>query len=841
MPAPNLPDPIRPLPYTDDELFAPGPPRTYRHAHLNEIAFPLGGLGAGCISLSGRGALVDWEIFNRPNKGYRPAYTFLTLFAQAEGEEPVFRVLEGPLPPPYQGSLHGPLEYAGMGFGPARELGAGLLRFSECEFTGAFPCAQVDLADEAVPVTARIEAWSPFIPLDDRDSSMPVAVLEVTLTNPGECPVHAVVGFSLDNVCGHPERGRCVNRLVREDGYCALLMSTEKHAPDSPRFGTLALLTPHPDITWELQRGPGHWFALSEDLLFGFGETGRFPNEESMEPSADGQGAIGSLGLRADLAPGESRTLTFVLAWHFPTFEKYWDVGQCECGPPTWPNYYASLWPNAQAVAREVVERFHELRSRTHRFRDELFASTLPAHVVDAVSSQLAILRTPTVARLPDGTLYGWEGCHARAGCCPGSCTHVWNYAQALAYVFPQLERGMRDIDFALNLRESDGHMQFRMELPPGTHASHGFHAAADGQMGNVLRTYREWHISGDDPWLKRLWPSVKKALEYAWEDWDADRDGLLEGVHHNTLDIEYHGPETVCGSLYLAALLAGERMARYVGDESSADEYRRVFESGRRLTDETLFNGEFYFQRVTDDAPYQFGEGCIIDQVIGQWYARMLGLGDILDPANMRSALAAVFRHNFRDDFRKHHNPHRVYAIGDDRGLLICTWPRGGRPKRPLTYAYECMIGFEYQVGAHLIYEGLLREGLTVCRAIRDRHDGLKRNPWNEFECGSHYARSMANYAFLLALSGFRYSAVEQRLELAPRIAADDFRTFFSVDSGWGSIRHQREGDTATVTIAPVEGVLKVAQAVVDGVEVTLPGPETATTERPLVVRVPG
>jgi len=844
-------EPIRELPYTDDELLAQGPPRTYRGAHLNEVAFPLGGIGTGCVSLSGRGALVDWEIFNRPSKGYRPAYTFLTVLTQEEDCEPVFRVLEGQLPPPYQGSLHGPLTYSGIGFGPAREHGAGLLRFAECEFTGPFPFAQVALRDDAVPVTARITGWSPFIPLNDRDSSMPVAILDVTLTSTRERPVHAVLAFSLGNVCGHPELGRCVNRLVREDGCSGLLMTTEKHDPCSPRFGTLALLSPHQDITWELSRGPGHWFALSEDLLFGFGETGRFPDHASMEPSPDGQGAIGSLGLIVDLKPGEERTLTFVLAWHFPNFEKYWDTGACDCAPVTWPNYYASLWPDAEAVAREVIERYAELRAASERFRDELFASTLPEHVLDAVSSQLAILRTPTVARLPDGTLYGWEGCHANAGCCPGTCTHVWNYAQAVAHLFPQLERGIREIDFAVNLRESDGHMQFRMELPPGTKAGHGFHAAADGQMGNVLRSYREWQISGDDAWLERLWPSAKKALEYAWTDWDKDRDGLLEGVHHNTLDIEYHGPETVCGSLYLAALLAGERMASYLGDEASAEEYLRVYESGRRLTDETLFNGEYYFQRITDDAPYQFGEGCIIDQVIGQWYARMLGLGDILDPEHVKSAIAAVFRHNFRSDFRSHHNPHRVYALGDDRGLLICTWPRGGRPQRPLTYAYECMIGFEYQVGAHLIYEGFLREGLTVCRAIRDRHDGLRRNPYNEFECGSHYARSMANYAYLLALSGFRYSAVEQCLYLAPRLRAESFRCFFSTESAWGSVHFRREADGLTLTVAPVEGELPVAAVVVDdfrpdadpsapGLSLMLREVRVATPEEPLELQLP-
>jgi len=376
----------------------------------------------------------------------------------------------------------------------------------------------------------------------------------------------------------------------------------------------------------------------------------------------------------------------------------------------------------------------------------------------------------------------------------------------------------VREMEYAVDLREEDGHMQFRSELPPGTCASHGFHAAADGQMGCVLRTYREWQISGDDEWLRKLWPSVKKSLEYAWVDWDKDKDGLLEGVHHNTLDIEYHGPETMCGSMYLAALRAGEEMARHVGDHAAADEYRRVFESGGKLSDETLFNGDYYYQRIPEgvDAPYQFGPGCICDQVIGQWHARMFGLGDLYDPEHVQSALASVFRYNFRDDFFDHHNPHRVYALNDDKGLLICTWPKGGRPKRSLTYAFECMIGFEYQVGAHLIHEGFLREGLSVCKAIRDRHDGFKRNPYNEFECGSHYARSMANYAYLLALSGFRYSAPQKTLYFDPAILRDRFQCFFSVEGAWGVIKQSRAAHGNVVTIEVLEGELELEKVVI-------------------------
>jgi len=792
----------REIPFTDDELFAVGPQKTYEGQYLNEIAFPLGGIGTGCLSISGSGQLVDWEIFNRPNKGYRPEHTFFTLFAQAEGDEPTFRVLEGRLQPPYQGA----------GSGPPGSSGSGFLRMAECAFTGYFPFCQIDFADETVPVKVSTEAWSPFIPLNDEDSSLPVAVFDITLTNTTDKHVNTTVALGLQNIVGWPQPGKSLNQWVEGDSYSGILMTTEKHASDSSRFGTMALLTPNEDVTWQLRSEETGWFRRSEVLMDDFGATGEFDGTKEPEISPDKQTHTAQLGLKAELAPGESCTRTFVLAWLIPNFEKYWGGGDA-----VWKTYQGNEWESAEAVARYTIENMPRLESQTRAFADAFFSSTLPTYILDSVSSQMSILRTPTVTRLSDGTLYGWEGCSPNSGCCEGSCTHVWAYAQTIAYLFPQLERGMREVDYAMNLREEDGHMQFRMDLPLGTEANHEFHAAADGQMGGILRTYREWQISGDDEFLKKLWPSLKKALEYAWVDWDKDKDGLLEGVHHNTLDIEYHGPETVCGSIYLAALRAGEEMARYLGDDAVADEYRRVFESGKKLSDETLYDGEYYFQQIPEgvDVPYQYGTGCICDQVLGQWHSRMYGLGDLYDPEHIRSAIASVFKYNFRDDFFNHHNPHRVYAINDDKGLLICTWPKGGRPRSSVTYAFECMIGFEYQVGSHLIYEGFLREGLSVCKAIRDRHDGLKRNPYNEFECGNHYARSMSNYGYLLALSGFRYSGPEKTLYFDPVICRDNFQCFFSIEGAWGIIKQRKTGYGNVVTIEVLEGELELEKVI--------------------------
>jgi uncharacterized protein (DUF608 family) len=492
---------------------------------------------------------------------------------------------------------------------------------------------------------------------------------------------------------------------------------------------------------------------------------------------------------------------------------------------PVWKNYYATQHADAVAVAEYVAKHINRLESDTRAFAEALWSSTLPEAVLDAVSSQISILKTTTCLRLSDGTFYGFEGCSPQQGCCEGTCTHVWNYAQALPYLFPCLERSVREKDYAINLHR-DGHMTFRMPLPLGTIPEPTFHAAADGQMGGVLKVYRDWQICGDDEWLKALWASVQRALEYAWREWDRDKDGVMEGVQHNTYDVEFHGPNTMMGSFYLGALRAAEEIARYLGEYDKAEEYRRVYESGRAWMDEHLFNGEYYIHEVrpaspemsTDPRspnfpPYQLGRGCLSDQLIGQWYARMLRLGDLLDAEHIRKALLSVFRYNWKSDLYEHVNPQRIYALNGEAGLLLATWPHGGRPLFPFPYSDEVWTGVEYQVASHLIYEGFVEEGLSIVKGVRDRYNGERRNPWNEFECGNHYARAMASYALLLALADLFYSAPSGLLRFAPRVYPEDFACFFSVDSGWGRVKQTFGAGYKRAEVQVHRGSLRVCE----------------------------
>jgi uncharacterized protein (DUF608 family) len=500
-----------------------------------------------------------------------------------------------------------------------------------------------------------------------------------------------------------------------------------------------------------------------------------------------------------------------------------------------WRPYYASVWKDAREVALYVEQEYASLRKRTVKFKEAVFASTLPAYVLDAVSANLAILKAPTVLREENGNLWGWEGCFPDNGCCEGSCTHVWNYAQAFPHLFPQLERTLRNLELKRSMDER-GHVNFRGAIPDGP-VDHGWHAASDGQLGGVMKVYRDWQISGDTGWLKEMYPLVKRSLDYCIGTWDPDHRGGLFEPHHNTYDIEFWGPDGMCTSIYLGALSAMTRMAKAVGQDSDAGFYGELAEKCARLMDEQLFNGEYYQQKVeytdlrdtsfaksvahVDDKSselqqllkregprYQYGGGCLSDGVIGAWMARTYGIETPLAKKNVRSTLQAIFKHNFKTDLSSHANAQRPgYAMGHEPGLLLCSWPHGDKPTLPFIYSDEVWTGIEYQVASHLIQEGFVDEGLTIVKAVRSRYEGKTRNPWNEYECGNWYARAMSSYSLLGALAAFRYSAVEKTLWFGPQLKVRPFKCFFSTASGFGAVGL----DDRSVSVQMIEGELAI------------------------------
>jgi len=779
--------------------------RSFAGETLATISFPLGGIGTGCVGLSGRGGLTDWQIFNRPSIGFSLPKTFPIIWAQEQGKPSVCRVLQAPPCPPYEAGGHG--HFSGSG--------EGLPHMDRCVFHGEFPFAWIAFQSRKLPVSVSLEAYNPFIPSDPDASGYPAAILRYTLKNRTRNRVRATVAWSLFNAVGligsaqnDPNLrttiefgvGRNVNQYKEEGGVRGLFFSSEKWPEGHPRHGSMALTTPEKSVTvmkYWLRAG---WFSPMHEFWDEFSQNGILPDHD-YDPTPEGESAAGALGVRLSLSPGQSRTVCFYITWYFPIYEKSWGakpdpssgIPVSPSGWPIWKNYYAHQFTDAFDVAVKLNHSEKTLREVTRDFHDSLFSTTAPSVVLDAVSSQIAILKSPTCLRLEDGTFYGFEGCSPCMGCCEGSCTHVWNYQLALPFLFPSLERSMRTADYKYNQRE-DGSMGFRLQLPIGVPPD-TFLPCGDGQMGGIIKLYRDWKISGDDEWLKTLWPAAKRALEYAWVQWDADKDGVMEGIQHNTYDIEFHGPNPLMTIFYLGALTAGSRIAEYLGDKDTAEKYLEIAAKGKKWIEENLFNSKYFVQIYDEEkvSAYQFGKGCLSDQLLGQWLSSASGLGYVISPQKVKKTLQSIFKYNWKQSLAEHPNAQRVYALNNESGLLMCSWPLGERPRIPFPYSDEVWTGTEYQVASHLIWEGFVEEGARIVAGTRARYDGKKRNPWNEFECGFFYARAMAAYGLLLALSGFSFDVGKGRIGFEPRIKSDKFKTFWALDNAWGTYEQEK------------------------------------------------
>jgi uncharacterized protein (DUF608 family) len=485
----------------------------------------------------------------------------------------------------------------------------------------------------------------------------------------------------------------------------------------------------------------------------------------------------------------------------------------CETSPYYIPGY-AGRFKDIKDITNYWRNDYEDLRAKSKMFSDTFYDTTLPPEVIEAVAANLTILKSPTVLLQTNGRLWCWEGCSDSSGCCAGSCTHVWNYAQAICHLFPKLERTLRQTEFNESQADS-GHQTFRSALPIRPVAG-GFHAAADGQLGGIMKVYRDWRICGDTAWLKSIWPMVKESLSYCIETWDPRYKGVLEEPHHNTYDIEYWGPEGHCTSFYLGALSAAIEMGKASGDDVS--DYQDLLAKGIKFLETQLFNGEYFYQKIQTEGlnakfrpintsgngtgyndiiqslneqgpKYQYGTGCLSDGILGFWMARVCGLGQIVDEQKVKSNLASIYKYNFKSDLSDHANPQRpAYACGPEGGLLLCTWPKGGKLSIPFVYSDEVWTGIEYQVASHLMLEGMVKEGLDIVKACRDRYDGRVRNPFNEYECGHWYARAMSSYSLIQGLTGVRYDAVEKTLYIDSNVG-NDFKSFLSTATGFSSV----------------------------------------------------
>ena len=794
----------------------------YKGKNNSRIAFPIGGIGAGMFCLEGTGAISHMSIRHNPEMFFEPA-----MFAAISIKGAGAKVLEQLVP---DWKKFGQRD---AGLGGTGGATWGLPRFAAAEFKARFPFAEIVLKDATMPVAVSIKGWSPFVPTEEDNSSLPLGALEYHFTNTGTKTEEFMFSYNARNFM---RQGDVQNNIKSIKNGFILSQEAITNAPE--KQGHFAIYTTDDNTVVDHCWFRGGWFdPLS--MVWNTVKEGKPKNNAPVEKDAPGA----SLFVPFTLKPGEKKTVRLMMAWYVP--DSKLRIGDDTTGAPhTFHKpWYSSKFKSINEAADHWKNNYETLYKNTSLFSDAFYKSTLPPEVVEAVAANLTILKSATVMRQYDGRFWCWEGSGDNWGSCHGSCTHVWNYAQAVPHLFPALERSLRNTEFKEN-QNADGHQGFRANIPISP-LVHNFHAAADGQLGGIMKVHREWRISGDNAWLQQIYPAVKTSMDYCIRTWDPNKKGIVEEPHHNTYDIEFWGPTGMCTSFYLGALQAIALMGKSLGKDVTA--YTTLYAKGKQFLETELYNGEYFIQKIQwtglnapdpvkaqsfhtqyseearhllqkEGPKYQYGTGCLSDGILGSWIARVCGMEEPVDVAKTKSHLLAVHKYNLKKDLSAHVNPQRpTFALGNEGGLLLCSWPKGGMLSLPFVYSNEVWTGIEYQVASHLMFMGEVEKGLDIVRACRNRYDGSVRNPFNEYECGHWYARAMSSYGMIQGLTGVRFDAVDGTLFIDSKVG--DFTSFISTDKGFGTVSLHKGKPSLTVAY----GNIPVKEVIVSGKKVQL------------------
>ncbi|WP_207632655.1 GH116 family glycosyl hydrolase [Foetidibacter luteolus] len=590
---------------------------------------------------------------------------------------------------------------------------------------------------------------------------------------------------------------------IDDIGFSDMPVTKEKYYPQQhPYFGNLALS------------------VLSADGFADAAYEGATDNNHADSSSkATGEKLLGGVGATITLKPGEQKEITFLLTWYFPNRPSYyfgsdvtdiisndWNQALPTEGATIIGNMYSNWFGSSMDVANYLQQNLQRLSASTHLFHDTYYNnSTLPYWLVQRTLMPLSILATETCQWWANDKFWAWEG----VGSCVGTCTHVWNYEQALARFFPELERNIRErTDFGISFQK-DGSVLAR----------NGWGGVLiDGHAGAVLKAYREYLNSSNSIFLNRNWDRIKRATEFIINE-DENEDGLIEKTQANTYDIAFYGANTYVGSLYLAALKAAAEMAVIMNDTAFANRCNKIAKTGEQNTVARLWNGEYFIQDVNlkEHPEFQYATGCLADQLFGQTWSHLNNLGYIYPKEKVKQALQSVWKYNWTTDVgiqNKVHPPERTYASFGEPGLFICTWPNSEHMgEQGVRYRDEVWTGIEYQVATNMIYEGMIDEGLSLVKAVHERYRPEKHNPWNEIECGDHYARAMASWGIMIALQDFYYNGPQKILGFHPKVQQQNFKSFFTSAEAWGIIEQQQNPAQQTNNVQVKYGSLTLEQ----------------------------
>ncbi|MHA1794171.1 MAG: GH116 family glycosyl-hydrolase [Promethearchaeota archaeon] len=814
----------------------------FSNEKLISLKFPIGGIGTGTIALAGDGSLQQWQVINQVNHLAQvpSSFFFMSIFDKNKGNWD-FKILEKkvPLPPDFKPAPSISDHEIPADVQQRHDI---VKTVDDLEFLGEYPFATISFHDkEHVDLKIEMTAWNPIIPLDIKNSSIPVAIFDFKIKNvSSEDAIKLKIGTTLINFLGwngldeinmnfYPKFNANINEIVVDDSIRGIHMSTKNPSIKKQYQGDIFAGTLSPEGIAIPSFNDIHELKmlLNDDRIK---TQATIPGK--LEPSPNGKTWNAAVARELRIEPRKETCCTFIICWNFPNRNVNWGLNLHEkvlskdqLKADLWlGNYYSRFFPNALAVANYINEHVGWLREKTKAFHDCMFNTNLPDEIIFSVSATIATLRSPSCFISFDGVFHGFEGCCGAStswckigGCCPMDCTHVFAWVMTSARLFPELEVSMRNEEFGRI--SSEGYLPHRAILPSDLPQLHDVFIggpnfpAMDGLFASVLKTWREYLMIGNKGWLKSIFKNVKKMMFHVFEYYDEDEKGIIIDEQPNTYDIEFFGLNMYMGGLYLAALQASAQMAVVMGDETFKESCEIRFKNGKKSYDDALWNGEYWEQKY-DEVRFkknQIGKGCLCSQLFGQWWASILHLKPIAPISKIKVALKSIMKYNFKENFKNIKQQPRVFVKKNEQAIKICEWPRGGRPEHPVLYADEAgWTGPEYEIAGLLIRFQEINLALKLLKATRKRYDGEFRSPWNEVECGDHYIRGMSSWAMLEFVSGFFWNAPEKLIEIAPRLNGLKelkLKAFFITNSSWGMLEFSNEKYSISVKIVPFHG----------------------------------
>ena len=511
--------------------------------------------------------------------------------------------------------------------------------------------------------------------------------------------------------------------------------------------------------------------------------------EQDISPHDTRNAALAST---VDLAPGEKQKITFILTWYFPN---QYDYSQ---NANFLGHIYNRWFRNSLEVAREMAARHSDLFNRTVSFQDALYAGSMPPKIKDAINAQLTTLNKETWW-VKDGTFAVWEG----MGCCGLQTLYVAFYgSNPISLLFPHQQK--------TSMRLTARHQKPNGEMPhffPGTFEHPDSWFKIDLMPAFALMVYRDYLWSGDHGYLREMWPVITRAMAYDQRT-DKGKDFLPDdhGPDSTFDGWPMNGTTSYVSSIWLAGLAAGIRMAHVLGDHKTETDYRLWLEKGQKSFESELWNGHYY-QMARDIQTGTENTGILLAGTVGQWFADLCDLGDILPRDHVRLHNEAAFHY-----CRKKTCPGMPYVNPDD-GIAYINgfWPYGGTPAGEGQWSGP-WTGIEYMFASSLAYLDRTDLAVTVTTDVYNRYVH-RRAPWDHIECGEHYFRPLSVWTVLLALQGFRWDAVRRSLGFTPRISETDHRSLFCTAAGWGEYFAQSTGGRRIHRVAHQAGKLALSE----------------------------